>query len=248
MYAGKSGDMAWGLGLDYSNYQNKLAGAEEKESSMGLNLGARTGSWDAALNLSLGNTWEKGTGATKDDFKGTTGFSLTGGYYMSSDLYIYGNIVSGGFKSTIDTVDATNVEQMDFKLGVVSTIKQDANEFFYGVALSSTSEKQKTAPGQKVTAMTLPLIIGLEADAASWLTLRGSITQNVLIQDEKTAPDVGNPSADLSPGANSTMFNAGAGLKLNAITLDGNLFKAAGGTQTVNGGNLFAQVGLTYNF
>lgn len=249
MYSAKAGDMAWGVGFDYSNFSNKTAGAEEKESSMGLNLGARTSAWDAAINLSLGNTWEKGTGATKDDFKGTTGFSISGGYNMSSDMYLYANITSGGFKSTIDTVDNVNYEQMDYKVGVVSTVKQDANEFFYGVALASTSLKQKTAPaGTKTTTMSLPLIIGLEADAASWLTLRGSITQTVLINDNKTAPDTGTATTDLSPGANNTTFAAGAGLKLNAVTLDGNIL--ASGSQNLNAGagNLLGQVGLTYNF
>ena len=256
-YAAKAGDMAWGASLEYSNHNNKTLNAEAKESSMAVNLGARTPIWDAAVNVLLTNTWESGTAAaTKNEFKGNTGFAISGGYYMSSDLYIYGNVTSGGFKSTITTAnvgtDGVAYDQMDYKLGVVSTVKQDANEFFYGVALASTSMKQKTAAiapaAQKSSTMALPLIIGLETDAASWLTLRGSVTQTVLINDDKVAPDVGNPTKDLSPGDNNTKFAAGAGLKLNAVTLDGTIL--ANGSQALNAGtgNLFTQVGLTYNF
>ena len=98
-----------------------------------------------------------------------------------------------------------------------------------------------------MTTMQLPFVIGLEADAASWLTLRGSVTQTVLINDEKTTNGPTTVS-DLSPGANNTNFSAGAGLKFASVTLDGTLFKAVGGSQTVNSANLLAQVGLTYNF
>lgn len=258
LYAAKSGDMAWGASLEYSNHNNKTTSAEAKESSMAINLGARTSMWDAAANVLLTNTWEKGTAATtKSEFKGNSGFSISGGYNASSDLYVYGNVTSGGFKSTNTaanvSTDGVAFDQMDYKLGVVSTMKQDANEFFYGVALASTSLQQKTAAitpaAQKTTAMSLPLIIGLEADANSWLTLRGSVTQTVLINDSKTAPDGGGAaSPDLSPGANNTTFAAGTSLKLNAVTLDGTIL--TGGSQDLNAGagKLFTQVGLTYNF
>ena len=257
-YAAKAGDMAWGASLEYSNHDNKTTATPAKESSMGLNLGARTSMWNAAVNVVLSNTWENGTAATvKNEFKGNSSFAISGGYFLSNDLYLYGNVTSGGFKSTITTAsvaaDGVNYEQMDYKLGVVSTVKQDANEFFYGVALASTSIKQKTTAiataAEKTTTMTLPLIIGLEADAASWLTLRGSVTQTVLINDSKTAPDAGGPaSPDFSPGTNNTTFAAGAGLKLNAVTLDGTIL--TNGSQNLNAGagNLFTQVGLTYNF
>jgi hypothetical protein len=257
MYGSKAGDMDWGASLEYSNHVNKLTGAEAKESSMALNFGARTSMWDAAVNVLLTNAWENGTEATvKNEFKGNSGFAISGGYNVASDLYVYGNITSGGFKSTITTAnvaaDGVAYDQMDYKLGVVSTVKQDANEFFYGVALASTSLNQKTTgiatAAAKSTTMTLPLIIGMEADAASWLTLRGSVTQTVLINDDKVSPDVGNPSKDLSPGNNNTKFAAGAGLKLNAVTLDGSIL--TGGSQNLNAGagNLLAEVGLTYNF
>lgn len=249
MYAAKSGDMAWGASLDYSNFNNKTAGAEMKESSMGLNFGARSDAWDVAVNLLLANTWEAGT-TTKSDLKGNTGFTVSGGYNVSSDMYVYGKIVSGGFKSTIANVDDVNYEQMDMMVGVLSTVKQDANEFFYGIGLQSTSLNQKTAAvgAAKGTAMALPLIIGLEADAATWLTLRGSITQSVLINDRKVSPDVGNPTTDLSPAENSTTFAAGAGLKFASVTLDGSILSGGAQNLDAGNGNLFGKVGLTYNF
>ena len=98
----------------------------------------------------------------------------------------------------------------------------------------------------------MPLQIGVEAEANSWLTLRGSVSQNVqLINNTKRTPQAGGAATvDLAPGNDNLTFAAGLGLKLNKVTVDGTLFQANGnGTNaTITGDNLFAQVGMSYWF
>ena len=67
----------------------------------------------------------------------------------------------------------------------------------------------------------------LEYDAASWLALRGSITQNVIIGETET-------DGDKNTTQNSTDINTGASLKFGDLTVDG-LIGTSGQSGTANG-------------
>jgi hypothetical protein len=109
----------------------------------------------------------------------------------------------------------------------------------------------------ELTTITLPLVVGLEYDAASWLALRASVVQNVY----------GNAEADPKAGSKvsgtvaNTAVNAGASLKFGELTVDGlistdsNGDASAGTTQSTAGGNgslrtdaLMTRVSMTYRF
>ena len=245
-YGMKSGEMSFAGTLIYSNFENKLVGSEQKENSMGLIFGASAAMWNASAAILLADKWQSGTGATLNDYKGK-GFDLNAGYDVMSDLYVYGGIKSVGFKSTIATADAKDVEKMTIHIGVVSTIKKDGTEFFYGARLNNETSKDKvTATDSKSSKMNMPLIIGLESEANSWLTLRGSVTQTLLLVDTSKTEVGTTTTVDTSPGANTTTLAAGAGLKFNKVSVDGSILTNQ--TQTINSGNLLAQVGLTYAF
>lgn len=251
-YGMKSGDVAWAGTLVYSNYNNKTPNANVKESSMGLRLGALTGAWDFNAGIGLGNKVEDQVNNL--DFKGTTGVSLYAGYTMDS-MYYYGEISLAGAKSASQTtgVEQHKVEQTKITLGAVESVKKDGNEFFYGAKLVSTMFKDDvttaTTDDVKRNSLVLPVIVGLEAEATSWMTLRGSLTQNVLLSNSKT--ETGSATtAETAPGLNTTVASIGAGLKFNKVTIDGSLEGLTGGTanQQVDGDTLLSTVGLTYMF
>jgi hypothetical protein len=245
-YGMKAGDISFAGTLMYSNFENKTAASEQKENSMGLKFGAAAAAWDASATLILADKWEAGTGAALDDYKGT-GFDINAGYFVMSDLYVYGGVKSTGFKTTNATVAEKDVENMNIHVGVLSTIKKEGTEFFYGARLNNTTSKDKvTTTDSKSTEMNMPLIIGLEADANSWLTLRGSVTQTLLLVDTKKVETGTTTTTDTNPGANTTTLSAGAGLKFNKIVLDGSIL--ASGSQVINSANLLGQVGMTYSF
>lgn len=242
-YGQKSVDMAWAATLVYSNYNDKVA--SEKESSLGFRVGLRMGALDAYLKQGLVNTYEK---ATEGKFKGNAGTTLAAGYAMDN-LYVSGAVTMAGFKAE----DQNAVETKDYSTtaisaSAVSSHKKDGNEFFYGAGLTSTSAKEKVADSTTTT-MTLPVWMGLEVDAASWLTLRGSVTQNTLINSRKVET-AGTTNSETAPGANSTAASVGAGMKWNKLTLDGSLSGLTGGAanQKVDGTDLLGQVGVTYMF
>ena len=238
-YGMKAGDLAWAATLVYSNFNDKKN--EVKESTTGLKFGAATSSWDATIDLGLTDKWEDS--ANDDEFKGKSNVAVRGGMWVSSDMYAYGDVDMGGFEVTNGPAATIAVKTQAIEVGMINTMKNDGNEFFWGAGLESTQVKVDVADA-KSTSLSLPVIVGLEANAASWLTLRGSVKQNVLIQNEKDEDNTGT-TEELSPGTNSTTFAAGAGLKLGKLSLDGSILN---NTQVINSANLLGTVGLTYAF
>lgn len=242
-YGMKSGDMTWAATLVYSNYNDKVN--DVKETSTGLRLGALMGAWDFSLGLGLGNTAKTST----IDFKGTSGISAYAGYMMDS-TYLFGEVVLAGAKMSVSGNEVTKVDQTKITLGAVESVKKDGNEFFYGASLVSLNRKNnKTAAAaddEKVTELSLPFIVGLEAEATSWMTLRGSLTQTVFLDNSKTETN-GTATTELAPGDNNTVAAFGTGLKFNKVTVDGS-FQGLVAGQNLNGDTLLTTVGLTYMF
>ena len=243
-YGMKSGDMAWAATLAYSNFNNKTTGAEKKENTMGLKFGAATSTWDATIDLGLASKVTSQTVTSEDEFKGKSNVAVRGGFWVASDMYVYGDVDMGGYEVSTAGAVAKEIKTTDITVGAINTVKSEGNEFFWGAGLTSSQSKDSKGTEQKDTALSLPLIIGVEANAASWVTLRGSVQQNVLIQNEKSETATATVT-EFSPGSNSTTFAAGAGLKLGKLSVDGSILA---GTQKVNSNDLLGTVGLTYAF
>lgn len=243
-YGTKMGDMSVAGTLVYSNYNDKKNSV--KENVVSLRAGAQTALWTASVDLGLVNKWED-TSANNDEIKGKTNIIVNGGYNVSPELYAFGVVEMKGYTAKNAGADARDVSETNIEVGAVDSMKKDGNEFFYGASLRSESSKDAKQSDKKVTALKVPVIVGFEADAASWLTLRASVKQTVLVNDSKEENSTSTTS-EYSPGTNNTTFAAGAGLKFNKVTVDGTIL--AGGSQNLNTGsnNLLGQVGLTYAF
>ena len=273
MYGFQAMDLKWGAALSYSKAEPKTAGGQQKEDAMGVRIGAIGSNWDAGLTLGLGSnaTGTAGNnigiatvGANADStYKGTTGFKVTGGYWFNT-MYVYGTYYQDGAKleglaltSPVATTAAVTIEQSQYEVGVIDTMKADGMNFFYGVSYIGFKSKAKDiTPGALDTTIQnaftqeqtqLPFILGVEADAASWLTLRASAKQNVILGSTKV--NAGETSSNI---ANNTTVAVGAGMKFNKFTLDSTLaagsVPASVGTGAINANNLMANASLTYMF
>lgn len=247
MYGKKVGDITWTGTLGYSNYNNKNAGTGttlEKENSSGFNIGATSGAWDAALSSGFGNSAQVGNG---NKLTGTGALTLSGGYKLDT-MYFFGKYSTAAIKVENNlSVEQLKAETTIMNVGVANSHKKDGSELFYSIAYNQTDAKVTTTSEKKDSSTTLPITIGFEADAASWLTLRGSVTQSTLINKSKTEIST---TTEVDPGANSTTVAAGAGLKFNKVNVDGTILNTTASTQgkKLDSSELLAQVGLTYNF
>ena len=238
-YGMKMGDMNVGAALGYSKYNDKKADA--KEDTTLLKVGTQTATFDVAVSVSLVDKVTSGT----NEYKGGSNINVVGGYWIDADLYAYGSIGMNGYKTSSGGSDVADYKSNEYEVGVIHTIKNDGSEFFYGVGLNSTKTEDSLGNKDESSEMSLPVMVGIEANAASWLTLRGAVVQTVLISDSKTEDNTGTLT-EKAPGDNTTTFTAGAGLKFNKVTLDGSLL--ANGSQALDANNMLGTVGLTYAF
>lgn len=271
MYGFQAAELKWGASISYSKSDKKVTGGQQSQEAMGARFGVVGTNWDAALTVGLGS---KATGtvggagvllgaSAASDYKGTTGARLGGGYWFDQ-TYVFGSYYMDGVELSQVTgqgaqftgLTGGKIEQNQFEVGVIDTIKADGMNFFYGVSYigftSKTSGATGAAPGTAaldaafgMEQTQLPFVIGVEADAATWLTLRASAKQNVILGTTKAN------SMDQSV-LNNTTVAVGTGMKFNKFTLDSTL--AAGsvpstpGNGNVSANDLFANSSLTYVF
>ncbi|UXR65347.1 hypothetical protein EZJ49_03660 [Bdellovibrio bacteriovorus] len=238
-YASKMADWTYGITVKYSN--GKDDGAGTKANSAGLAVGATNGAWDVELVQGLGAKSELNDGTNTATVESKALTSLTVGYHVSPEMEVYGNFktvkVEGSFPAPVNDV---TVEKTSYKLGMVNTlVKTDEGNFFYGVELASSKTKDTTE------SMTLPVYMGVEANAASWLVLRASVAQNVILNETKDIS--GTPATDGDKeDLDSTKMAAGAGIKFGKSMIDATFSDTVGGT--INSNNFFSQVAYTYTF
>ncbi len=242
-YGMKAGDLAWAATLVYSNAVNKIA-PNEKETSAGLRGGFRMGQMDGYVGLGLANTYQNDTSGK---FQGTMG--VTGGFgYWLDTTYLEATVVTAGFKTeSAAGAETSKFNRMEIGVTATNSIRKDGSEFFYGAGLTSTEDKSTVGTGaeSKTTSLAVPVSLGLEVDANSWLVVRGSVTQPIpLLNSTKTA--AATTTVESGPVTNATAFAAGVGLKFNKLTVDGTIL--TGGTQAYNSAALLSQVGMTYMF
>lgn len=227
LFGMKSGEMAWGLNLGYSNGKNDTGSL--KASSMQLNAGVEFGQFEVAVGSTLGAKAENAT--TKQEL---TAMSADLSYNINADMHSYLEYNTSKFEN-----GATKTEQTIMELGFVNTFaKSEEASFFYGIAYNSNKIKDG------VEKQALPIWLGVEASATSWMTMRASVKQNVLINEEKAAN--GNKT-----DADSIAFAAGAGFKLGKGMLDATFGTANSGHMSFSDGTtdkFLSNVSYTYNF
>lgn len=265
IYSFQAMDLKWGASLNYSKSDKKVAGGQQSQDAMGIRLGVIGSNWDAGLTVGLGSNATgnaaSGFGLTTADadseYKGTTGFKVSGGYWFDN-TYVFGNFYQDGAELTGMTgaggfagVTAAKIEQSQYEIGVIDTIKAEGMNFFYGVSYIgfTSDDKDDNAAVDasfKAEQTQLPFVVGVEADAASWLVLRASARQNVILGSNKSN------GGDSLTNANNTTVALGAGMKFNKFTLDSTLaagsVPATAGNGLIDATNLMANASLTYLF
>lgn len=243
-YAAKAGDMSYGAGLFYTASEDKAL--KTKQGVTGLVGSMTMGAIEAKLLLGLGNTAEDNSNAAAEaKLTGSTTAKLHGAYRMES-MYYYAQYDMSGAKVAIANTDVAKFENSGIKLGVINTTKKDATEFFYGAEYMMNTFKEKESD-RKVDSSSLPLIVGIEADAANWLTFRASVRQSIFVNNSKdqTGSATANPEY---VNEENTAVAAGVGMKWNKFTVDGTLKAATTGDFGLDGTHFLGNVAMTYNF
>jgi len=269
MLAGDMG-MKWGARLHYANSKNEGATFDSKNSALALGLGLSHGDMEAYTNITLsdkseganvaGDIWKRKPGIQVGGSYKWSGMTFFADYNSTSEEVTAGSaaLVSATLGSTVATIatgtTATH-KTSDITVGAArvhevnpgARIMTDAKLVLGSDEIGGSSN---AAVNGKVKTTTLPVTIGMEADATSWLTLRGNVHQNVILGSTKSV------AGKTTTVPNSTTVDAGATLNFGKLKMDGSVgttaASRAGTIGTKNGvlatDNLMSRVGVTYMF
>ena len=270
IYAMGMGDMTVGGGLYYAKSAKNpdaaaisAANPKASQDAMGLYFSAESkAGWDAQFALGLANNAKMATsGAGDTKLTGKTTYKLSGGYHMDT-MYFFGTFGAAGAKaenaagtSIMDRSDAS------MSLGVINSHKKDGSDFFYGISYESMTLKDEkgslvavsgVAGAEKIESTVLPIIVGMEVEANSWLTVRGSIKQNFFLLTSEKVSTAAVAAVKNENKANTTVA-AGLGMKFGKLMFDGthaasDATGASDGMFGTDGANFLGNVALTYLF
>lgn len=207
------GDMGvkWGVTLGYASSEAENTFKREND-AMSLGLGVEKGAIEGYVNLGLKDE-SKGGAAVGDKWEADTGINA-GVSYDWMDYTFFVDYDKTGYDRTVSAVKTEN-ESTALTVGVGHNHEVSAtSRLFTNISYTDSEVEFKGGTVSKTETSAIPLTIGFEADATSWLALRGSITQNVVIGDKKVA-------GKTTTVANSTDVAAGATLNFGKLKVDG---------------------------
>lgn len=265
LFVGGDAGMKWGANLTYSKSAKDEANGDAKQDAMRTRLGVIAGDIEGYANISISNKAEDSAG---NEFKGDLGYQI-GAIYNLNEYRVFADYRSNAGEA--DTVAATGDGDLEFnqlqvgagrasKLNDKATLYTKASLVWAKGENDSDDAVDTTAfdcslatavACESYKAMFIPVVIGLEYDAASWLVLRTSISQNILGSEE----DEGEKRSF----HNTTAVNAGATLKFGELSVDGVIGNSvdgdsasgettATGTGNLRTDNLMSRVSMTYRF
>lgn len=211
-----AGDMGlqWGARVQYASSKDEPTGGIKKENDvLGLGLGIVKNNIEAYANLLLKDE-SKGATVANDAFEADMGLQV-GGSYSMNDMTFYVDYDKNGYEHKNAGTKENEVEKTTMTIGVAKEreISKTAKMF---MDLRFTNFKNEDSVAKtEVKTKSLPLTVGFETEATSWLTLRASVSQNVVIGETETK------GTGKSTDSNTTNVNAGATLTFGKLMVDG---------------------------
>lgn len=250
LFLGGDMGMKWGAKVHYATAKDEqgttgAAAEARKHSALGIGLGVIQGDLEGYVNMDLS---DKSTGnGTVASYESKLKPSYTvGASYKFAGWSFFVDYDAAKLEETTTATATTKDSTISVGAGRVHEFTPGSRLFSDVTLALNTNE---TAAG-KVKTNTLPATLGMEVDATSWLVVRGSVSQNIILGEEKDV--AGKTKSKL----NSTNVNAGATLNFGKLKVDGMIGNTSGARNgavgTENGAlttdNLLTRVGVTYAF
>ncbi len=261
VFVGGDAGMKWGANLGYAKTSDESSPLTGE--SMRTRLGVISGDTQGYANINLINN-AKGTAGKK--FEGQMGYQL-GAIHDWNGSTLFVDYRKFDAENTTDKKDI-GLKQLEIGIGRVTKLNDKTNMFAKASYLTAEVDNENStnvfgAGGltpcgtgnlavfcQEYKTSRVPVVVGLETEATSWLTLRSSVGAVVWGSEE----DKTNERSI----QNATIVNAGATLKFGELSVDGVIGNgtaqgaapAANGTDTgtLRTDSLMSRVSMTYKF
>lgn len=252
---GSEGSMNWGASLLYVNSDTKTsqpASADTEAQIMTAKFGMIADQLQGYVHADITNSLKTETSGVTKEYDGQMTLRL-GGSYDLNEVSKLGLRVD---RHAYDTNDGAGVkgegQDLTVQLDWFRVLKQtESDMLYYTFGLSHRDQEFKLNPAsttQTIEKLALPITIGLETKAKDWLVLRGSVTQEVIINKDETKSTAGNTTENNN--ADDTVVAAGIGFIWNEnLTMDAT-FSGSGsaGNGQFNSTSMFGNVGMNYTF
>lgn len=297
LFVGGGSDLKWGANVTYSADEDETRTSEQ--SAYAVRLGAIGSGWDAHANISLNSEAEANESVTisgpvtqtvSQKFEGKLGVHV-GGSVEAMDGRFFGYVKHYGWEQTDSAAYSAPLATLiggqngkvdgDFTSFMVGYGRDwtvnGADKIFASLTAKKTNINLEFTQKGEIRHLIVPVTFGYEAKATDWLTLRGSVVQNLWGQkdNKRVSGALGSGATNLNAAArtvisgiygnngksriaSSTIVNAGASLTFGQFSVDGLIgttdASRAGtlGSGTNDGilafDNLETSVGMTYKF
>lgn len=260
-----------------------LSKSEATDDVTGVQTGDLNGDGDT-VDAGEGQVVSGAVNGVKHEFKGKLGLQAGGSYLATDSLRVFGYVKHFSWEQTDNAALVT--AQRNVLGGQQGTIKGDFNSYYVGtththklsetdtifttVHIKKTDVNLKFTNKGEVRHTVIPVTLAYEAKATDWLTLRGSVIQNIYgVRDNKGLNTLNIAARGAikqvygdngkSTLHNSTEVNAGATFTFGNLAVDGligatNASRTGGlsasgtNTGTLTLDNLMSRVAMTYKF
>jgi hypothetical protein len=268
VFVGGDAGIKWGANLGYAKTAQEDATLSAE--SMRTRLGVIMGDTQVYANINImnnakGDSNMAGAAGTAK-FEGDLGYQV-GAIHAWNGNTLFAEYRSFDMKSKLSATDAKeDVSSMQGEIGIgrVERLNDKTNLFmkasYFMRDIENDHGKGAVFTGvcnaggitfcDEYKTSRVPVVIGLETEATSWLTLRASVAQAVWGTTEVNGTE--------STVRNSTAVNAGATLKFGELSVDGVIGNAdntgvqgentGAGNGTLRTDTLMTRVGMTYRF
>lgn len=257
LFVGGDSGIKWGANATYSKSAKDELNGDAKQDALRTRFGAIMGDTSVHAGLNISNKAEDSAG---NEFKGKLGYRL-GAVHAWNGYSLFADWQSNDGEGDIaGTKSDIKVKKLQFGAGRVARLNDRANlfsrvQFTMDDAENEGSTAVLTACSsitcEEYKAKYVPVVVGLETEATSWLTLRASVQQTLWGAEED--------KSDKRPFHETTVVNAGASLKFGELAIDGVVGNSTGatgaaGASTATGkgslrtDELMTRVGMTYRF
>jgi hypothetical protein len=239
-FIGGDAGTLWGFNVTYGKYINEQENRNDEATVLRTRAGVIQGDLEGFVNVGLTNNAD----VSGEEYTGKTDL-LVGGSYNLKNVILFANMQTflsenrGGAEYKINgfEVGIGQVHHLNDKSKLFSKISYD-NE-----ALQDFEENEIKTSG-------IPATIGLEVNANTWLTLRGSISQSLYGVED-------NEGDKKSIG--ETKVNAGASIVFGDMMFDGvigtdndgngaDAENTSGGRGQLRSDSLMSRVSMNYKF
>ena len=205
-------DFQWGVRFDYAGNKD----ASNEYSGMNVQAGMTMGEIQAYVGYTLADKSKGGNADVSPDSEWEGMNMEAGAGYDMGMANLFGTFEKWGEKEA---------ENQRISVGAATVKKMDSAMLFLDARFV-----MEEMDGQD-SENSIPLTFGFESMANDWLTIRGSLTQNIAFGDFES---------------NDTGLNAGASFSFGKVMVDGNLSGASNGNFGFS--NVLSDVSVRYSF